>query len=54
VDELDVDWESKVILEAHLQCAANEMPLRDEDEMYFGAGMKEICASKLIKDKEGW
>ena len=54
VDELDVDWENKVTLEAHLQCAAREMPLSDEDTIYFGDGMKEICRNKLIRDEDGW
>lgn len=49
-----VDLDNKVILEAHLQCAAHEMPLTAEDEKYFGATMVEICESKLRKDKEGW
>lgn len=53
-DDLIVDLDSKVILEAHLQCAAYEMPLTGEDEVYFGPSMKEICETKLVKDKEGW
>ncbi|KAL1947966.1 hypothetical protein VTO73DRAFT_13690 [Trametes versicolor] len=53
-DDLMVDLDSKVILEAHLQCAAYEMPLMDEDEAYFGSSMKEICETKLVEDKEGW
>ncbi|KAL7283261.1 hypothetical protein ACG7TL_002690 [Trametes sanguinea] len=53
-DDLIVDLDSKVILEAHLQCAAHEMPLTDEDEVYFGPSMKELCETRLIKDKEGW
>ncbi|KAI8998791.1 DEAD/H helicase [Trametes punicea] len=53
-DDLIVDLESKVILEAHLQCAGHEMPLTDEDEMYFGPSMKEICETRLVKDKDGW
>ncbi|KAI9064267.1 P-loop containing nucleoside triphosphate hydrolase protein [Trametes sanguinea] len=53
-DDLIVDLDSKVILEAHLQCAAHEMPLTDEDEIYFGPSMKELCETRLVKDKEGW
>ncbi|OJT01605.1 ATP-dependent helicase HRQ1 [Trametes pubescens] len=53
-DDLMVDLDSKVILEAHLQCAGYEMPLTGEDEAYFGPSMKEICETKLIKDEEGW
>ena len=53
-DELVIDLDSKIILEAHLQCAAHEMPLTAEDEKYFGSNMVEICEAKLAKDKEGW
>ncbi|KAI1787885.1 P-loop containing nucleoside triphosphate hydrolase protein [Ganoderma leucocontextum] len=53
-DELMIDLDNKVILEAHLQCAAHEMPLTAEDEKYFGATMVEICEAKLDKDHEGW
>ncbi|THH32983.1 hypothetical protein EUX98_g1174 [Antrodiella citrinella] len=54
MDDLVVDLDSKVILEAHLQCAAHEMPLSVEDERYFGPLTKEICEQSLVKDKEGW
>ena len=53
-NELMIDLDNKVILEAHLQCAAHEMPLTAEDEKYFGATMLEICETKLSRDKEGW
>ncbi|KAI0736617.1 P-loop containing nucleoside triphosphate hydrolase protein [Fomitopsis betulina] len=54
MSELVIDLDSKVILEAHLQCAAHEMPLMDDDEVYFGPSMKEICKNRLVRDKEGW
>ena len=25
-----------------------------DDEVYFGPSMKEICETRLVKDKEGW
>ncbi|KAI0831138.1 DEAD/H helicase [Trametes gibbosa] len=53
-DDLVVDLDSNVILEAHLQCAGYEMPLTDEDEVYFGPSMKQICETRLVKDKDGW
>ncbi|PIL23843.1 hypothetical protein GSI_13594 [Ganoderma sinense ZZ0214-1] len=53
-NDLVIDLDNKVILEAHLQCAAHEMPLTAEDEKYFGTSMAEICETKLSKDKEGW
>lgn len=54
IDDLSVDLESKVILESHLQCAAFEMPLRAEDETYFGPLLHSICETKLVKDKDAW
>lgn len=54
IDDILVDLDSKVLLEAHLQCAAYEMPLTVEDEMYFGPQFHELCESRLVKDNEGW
>ncbi|GJE86964.1 DEAD/DEAH box helicase [Phanerochaete sordida] len=54
VSELVVDIENEVFIEAHLQCAGQEMPLSVEDEKYFGPLMKEICESRLVKDQDGW
>ncbi|OCH95579.1 P-loop containing nucleoside triphosphate hydrolase protein [Obba rivulosa] len=53
-DDLILDLESNVIVEAHLQCAAHEMPLTLEDEKYFGPLTKEICETCLVKDSDGW
>ncbi|KAH0830257.1 P-loop containing nucleoside triphosphate hydrolase protein [Lanmaoa asiatica] len=44
----------KVILEPHLQCAAQEMPLCKDDHVYFGPLLGELCDAKLSKDKDGW
>ncbi|KAG1835727.1 DEAD H helicase [Suillus variegatus] len=54
MDDLTVDIESKVVIEAHLQCAAHEMPLSKDDAFYFGASLGDLCDSKLRKDKDGW
>ncbi|KAF9234482.1 P-loop containing nucleoside triphosphate hydrolase protein [Melanogaster broomeanus] len=54
VDELMVDLDSKFIIEAHLQCAAQEMPLSKDDHVYFGPHLAELSDKKLIKDKDGW
>ncbi|KAG6833473.1 hypothetical protein H0H87_006045 [Tephrocybe sp. NHM501043] len=51
--DLIIDLESRPLLEAHLQCAAQEMPLSSEDGKYFGALFKEICESHLVKDEDG-
>jgi DEAD/DEAH box helicase domain-containing protein len=39
-EEAVIDLENPRILGAHLACAARELPLREEDEEYFGAGMQ--------------
>lgn len=53
-EDLIVDLDSKVILEAHLQCAGHEMPLTLDDEEYFGPLTREICETRLRKDDDGW
>ena len=53
-EELIIDLESKVILESHLQCAGQEMPLSPDDELYFGPLTRELCETRLVKDKDGW
>ncbi|KAM6500695.1 P-loop containing nucleoside triphosphate hydrolase protein [Amanita muscaria] len=53
-DDLVVDLDNDIILEAHLQCAAYEMPLSLDDVQFFGPRLREICLSKLIQDEEGW
>jgi DEAD/DEAH box helicase domain-containing protein len=53
-ESLDVELNSPVILEAHLQCASQEMPLNLEDESYFGPLFRQICETKLVKDAHGW
>ncbi|GAA98907.1 uncharacterized protein L969DRAFT_76721 [Mixia osmundae IAM 14324] len=53
--QLSVDLENPIVLEGHLQCAAQEMPVKPEDdEVYFGAMMKEICKERLLPDEEGY
>lgn len=54
MDDLVIDTENNVILEAHLQCASHEVPLTLDDEKYFGPLTKDVCEMKLSKDKDGW
>ncbi|KAF7440973.1 hypothetical protein PC9H_001322 [Pleurotus ostreatus] len=54
INDIFVDLQSEVILEAHLQCAAHEMPVSTEDEVYFGSSLKHICETRLTKDADGW
>lgn len=54
LDELMVDVDSKVVLEAHMQCASYEMPISLSDETWFGPALQGVCESNLIKDDDGW
>ena len=49
-----VDLENPLVLEAHLQCAAFEMPLQPVDDQYFGSQMLDIAEQKMVKDTEGY
>jgi DEAD/DEAH box helicase domain-containing protein len=52
--DLIIDLESPLVIEAHLQCAAFEMPLSSDDTCWFGPSTTIICKTKLVRDKEGW
>ena len=53
--ELQVDLTNMLVLEGHIQCAAYEMPVRpDEDSVYFGKTLPEICAERLREDELGF
>lgn len=52
--DLVVNLESPVIIEAHIQCAALEMPLSSDDARWFGPLTKTICENNLVRDEEGW
>jgi DEAD/DEAH box helicase domain-containing protein len=53
--ELQVDLENMLVLEAHVQCAAHEMPIRPkEDEKYFGKLVHEVANTRMRKDKNGF
>lgn len=58
--DLAVDLDNEVIMEGHLQCAANEMPISLKNDVpYFGgkahaARFERLCKERLIQDKEGW
>ena len=53
-NDLLIELDNKIILESHLQCAAHEIPLTEEDTAYFGPKLLDACESCLEKDKEGW
>lgn len=53
--ELSLDLDNPMVLEGHLQCAAEEMPLHPKDDaLYFGSEMQHICQERLVKDDEGF
>ncbi|KAF2663998.1 P-loop containing nucleoside triphosphate hydrolase protein [Microthyrium microscopicum] len=52
---LQVDLENMLCLEAHLQCAAHEMPIRpNEDEKYFGPLIHTVTSERMRKDDQGF
>jgi len=53
--ELQVDLTNMLVLEGHIQCASYEMPIRpDEDRIYFGKQLPDICSERLRKDELGF
>ncbi|KAL1836811.1 hypothetical protein VTJ49DRAFT_4627 [Mycothermus thermophilus] len=52
---LQVDLDNMLVKEAHLQCAAHEMPiLPASDAIYFGPDLAQVCAKRLIPDPQGF
>lgn len=52
---LSVDLSNDFVLEAHLQCAAEEMPLHPvEDKAFFGEHLEELCRNRLVPDDDGF
>ncbi|GAA5930659.1 ATP-dependent 3'-5' DNA helicase [Sporobolomyces koalae] len=53
--ELQLDLENPIVLEAHIQCAADEIPIYpNDDSLYFSDKLGEICRGRLIADDEGF
>jgi len=53
--ELQVDLTNMLVLEGHMQCAANEMPIKpEEDEQYFGKLLKDVVSTRMRKDELGF
>ncbi|KAI6151016.1 hypothetical protein BKA82DRAFT_4122865 [Pisolithus tinctorius] len=48
------NYARKEIVEAHIQCAAHELPVSKDDVVFFGPLLSEICDKKLIRDEDGW
>lgn len=52
---LSVDLANDFILESHLQCAAEEMPITlEDDEQYFGPHLATLCKTRLETDASGF
>jgi DEAD/DEAH box helicase domain-containing protein len=52
---LTLDLDNPIVLESHLQCAADELPVSAIDDLeFFGNQLPKICEDKLSKDEEGW
>ncbi|KAJ7043253.1 P-loop containing nucleoside triphosphate hydrolase protein [Mycena alexandri] len=54
VEDLVVNLDNEILLEAHLQCAAEEMPICQADSIFFGPLMQKLCDTRLRVDKDGW
>ncbi|PON21237.1 DEAD/DEAH box helicase [Trichoderma gamsii] len=53
--ELRVDLKDILVREGHIQCAAYEMPIRqNEDVQYFGNDLPKICLERLVEDEVGY
>ncbi|KAH0294219.1 P-loop containing nucleoside triphosphate hydrolase protein [Aureobasidium namibiae CBS 147.97] len=53
--QLQVDLENMLVLEGHVQCAANEMPIQPkEDEVYFGKLLTDIARDRMRRDDLGF
>ncbi|KAK4051490.1 ATP-dependent 3'-5' DNA helicase [Microbotryomycetes sp. JL221] len=51
--QLTLDLDNPIVLEAHIQCAANEVPIHVEsDEQYFGPRLTKICRERLVPDAD--
>ncbi|KAM0747754.1 P-loop containing nucleoside triphosphate hydrolase protein [Meredithblackwellia eburnea MCA 4105] len=54
-NSVSLDLNNPIVLEAHLQCAADEMPVHPVDDVsFFGEQLSELCESRLIADQEGF
>lgn len=52
---LQVDLSNMLVREGHIQCAAYEMPIQpDQDAVYFGSDLAQVCQERLINDDTGF
>lgn len=50
LDDIQFDVENnKLVLESHLQCAAEELPINiDHDQAFFGPNVPQVCEEHLM------
>jgi DEAD/DEAH box helicase domain-containing protein len=47
---MSIGLENSFVLESHLQCAAEEMPITiPDDEVFFGSDIESICKNHLFQ-----
>jgi len=47
-DTLSVNFENSIVIESHVQCAAEEEPIHAiEDQQYFGENLPSVCEEHL-------
>ncbi|GAA5888384.1 hypothetical protein JCM6882_008599 [Rhodosporidiobolus microsporus] len=57
--QLNLDLDNPLVLEGHIQCAADEIPLHPEDDAPYFAGsdadkLRRICLERLVGDDDGF
>ncbi|KAF7728390.1 hypothetical protein EC973_006198 [Apophysomyces ossiformis] len=49
LDDIHFQVEDSIVLESHLQCAAEELPVNvEQDQLYFGPKTKKLCEEHLV------
>jgi DEAD/DEAH box helicase domain-containing protein len=49
-EQVSIQLKNSIILESHIQCAAEEHPIdMIQDQNYFGSDIEQICQDHLVK-----
>lgn len=47
-DTLSINFENSIVIESHVQCAAEEEPINTiQDQVYFGDNLPNVCQEHL-------
>lgn len=47
-DTLSINFENSIVIESHVQCAAEEEPIHAiQDQVYFGENLPAVCEEHL-------